>query len=130
MSNVHHPNAFRPQGPIAHDLSKATESAKRAFDQPVEWRPGEVTCLATTKLRPQTTPGARLWTEIVPASDTIGQKSEMVSMRVLDYKGIDVIAQLDLTPEDVPTLIKRLLHIYKTQGGDPVTLLQKEIENT
>lgn len=51
-------------------------------------------------------------------------------MRVLDYKGIDVIAQLDLTPEDVPTLIKRLLQIYKTQGGDPVTLLEKENERT
>jgi hypothetical protein len=130
VSNIHHPNAFRPQGPIQHDLSKATDTAKRAFDQPVEWRPGEVNCLATTKLRPQTIPGARLFTEIVPASDTIGQKSEMVSMRVLDYKGIDVIAQLDLAPEDVPTLIKRLLQIYKTQGGDPDTLLQKETEET
>lgn len=51
-------------------------------------------------------------------------------MRILDYKGIDVIAQLDLTLEDVPTLIKRLLHIYMTKGGDPVTLLQKENEST
>ena len=122
MSN--HGNVFRPLAPTTHDLSKAPAHIRDAFEAHVDWRQGEVTCLASVRVRPQTLPGARLYTQISPASPEDGKKDETVAMRVLDYTGRDVIAQLDLNHEDLGTHIKWLIQLYKTQGGDINTLLE------
>lgn len=113
-------NIYRPRGPTTADLSKLPAHIKDAVEQEVAWRDGEVGVLASCYLKPATRPGARVFTTTAKNH----AEDEMVVMRVLDYTGRTDIARLEITPADLPTLLKGLIGIYKAQGGAVGALLE------
>ena len=115
---THHPNAFRPQGPTKVDLSRLPAHLREAIDRPVEMRPGEIRCSATVHaVRALCQPAARVYAQVETSEE------KMVGVKVLDTRGVDVIAQLEISPQAQETLLSRFVEIYKALGGTKDALL-------
>jgi hypothetical protein len=104
------------------DPTRQLPEIRDARREPVPFRDGEVVArVHQVKNVSCVYPNGRLWIGIMdPVTHAgIGQKNEkeMVVMKALDRRGIETISQVLITQQDLPTVIKRLLGIYKAAGG-------------
>ncbi len=120
-----HPNAFRPQGPTRADVTRLPQHLREAIDRPVEMRKGEIICMVLTrKDKRLCDPAARFYVEIE------SPETKMVGVKILDFKGVDVIAQLQISDEAQATLLSRFVEIYRTLGGSKEDLIAMYEGNT
>lgn len=115
-----HSNSFKPQGPGV-DLSRLPAHIRQAFDKTVGHRPGEVAARILTYRRMVNMPSGRLYMERVV---DVAEKTETVAMKLLDYKGVDTLAMIELQIDTLPVLIARLVDLHETSGGDRNLLLE------
>ena len=119
-----HANSFRPRLPVQHDISRLPQSTKDALDAVAAISEGEVQGNAVIWARPGPKGLARLLVDLVNDEETHAAPTQKVSMRVLDYRGVDLVAQYDIEPTALPALLGRLLQIYKRTGGSEEELLE------
>lgn len=118
-----HQNAYLGRGPLNVDLSRVPADVRDAIDRPVPWRPGEVnTRLTQFRARAGTLVGQRLFASMEKTT-LDGAEQRMVTIRVNDQRGREAVAQLEITPEDLPAFLSSLVVIYKAQGGQLRPLL-------
>lgn len=109
MSNPHN-NAYRPLKPAnTADISRAPAHVQQAFDKPVPPRDGEVSAMTVVRHKNVnfTIPNTRLHPDI----EVIDGTPRGVSLRVTEYRGIEMIAQLEISFSELPTLIARLTEL-------------------
>jgi predicted Fe-Mo cluster-binding NifX family protein len=119
MTNPNHPNAFRPQGPTNVDVTRLPPHLRQALDRPVALREGEImSTIVVPNARTVCTSAGRVYAEVE------SPETKMVGVKMLDTKGVDVIAQLQFSNEAHATLLSRFIEIYKTLGGTKEALLE------
>jgi hypothetical protein len=118
-----HPNAYRARGPINVDVSRLPHDIRDALDAPVNWRPGEVSARLTRWGNREGTVVAQRLFASMEKTPLDGVDQKMVTLRVNDQHGRQAVAQLEITPEDLPAFLSSLIVIYKAQGGQLRPLL-------
>ena len=104
-----HDNVFRKHRLPSTDLSKLPPTAREAFTSHVPERPGEIRANVTILHTVMTVPNARIISEIGENAN----KERIISLRMLDYTGIKPLGQIEIAPEVLPPLIKRLEELAK-----------------
>jgi len=109
-----HQNAFKPNVPAA-DLTKLPEHIRQAFDAPVPYREGEVGARVMTMRRMGNIPNGRFYVERI--FDTDDQR-EAIALRAFDFKGIDTLVQVEITPDSAKVLLRQLMRVAQASGAD------------
>ncbi len=112
------------QFPPTANLAKLPAFLREAMDTVVPIREGEVP--AEILLRRQVSlnyPNGRLQALVQEPEKGETQKKERVSLRLLDHKGIEMLVQVALTPENLRVLLPTLIKIHKSFGGSLEDLL-------
>lgn len=94
------------------------------MDTAIPMREGEVA--AAVHLKRQVTlnyPNGRLHALVQEPDPHAVQKKETVSLRLLDHKGIEMLVQVSLSPENLRLLLPELIKIHTHFGGSLEDLL-------
>ncbi len=108
------------QFPPGTNLTILPAFLREAMDTVVPTRPGEVP--ATILLRRQVTmvyPNGRFMVHTQAPEEGELEDKETVSLKLFDHKGIELLAQVILTPAALAQLLPELLRIHRDLGGAP-----------